>query len=140
MSPRRLRRSILPLCLGFLAIFASAFQQGQLASNVAWAVASHGTTAVADIQAHTDHDIAVAEQAAMPDDCPMHQKGGHTHRGHADCAVCGPQGTIASFTLTAVAFVPIPPSPQGIVQIPVPASETSEQRPSPYSSRAPPLA
>jgi hypothetical protein len=120
----RLRRAVVAVCIAAAALVGSGVEQLQLSQNVmAATVAEAG---------------APSMQAPCPDHVAAHA-GGHTHKGHADCAICGTLAFLAAFTLP-LAATPVPPAP--VYDSPAPAR--GAVRPVavsalPYRSRAPPI-
>jgi len=151
MFLKMLRRSIAAVWLGLIALAANGIAQHQLNGSVIWAavteisdqsISGEALHAGGDHAAH-NHNSATASDAedlaSMPPDCPMHQSAGHTHRGHSDCALCGPQGALAAFTL-AILFLTLLPQ-QTVTDVPdYRASDFAVGLPrAPYQSRAPPV-
>jgi hypothetical protein len=124
MNLKRLRRSILALWLGVLTLAVSGIEQTQLTNNVMVAVAA-------------DAD-SPATLAAHPANCPMHNTGGHTHKGHADCALCGGLAALTAVTLPVLILAPAPQELAEASRIDVPPASVLGLCASPYSSRAPP--
>jgi hypothetical protein len=122
MILRALRHFGFAVWLGAIALAASGIQQGQLSANVV-------TAAIDDaaMMAKMGHDMA-----------HHHGAGGHTHKGHADCEVCGVVAALAFVTIPVAALVPAPQlfalAPNTFTaQFTLPATRSA-----PYASRAPP--
>jgi hypothetical protein len=126
MSLKRLRRSLFTLWFGIFTLAVSGVEQNQLAGNVMLA-------AVVDGGAHADSTV-------HPADCPMHSAGGHTHKGHADCAVCGVLAALTAVTLPVVAIPMLPRERAEASRGDRLMVLTISLPPSPYHSRAPPSA
>ena len=133
-----LRRLRLTFWLGLLALMASGTAQHQLSFNILDAaltnhshVAGHympdGTFMAGSMhgEAHADHT-----------DTP--QNAGHTHKGHADCNMCGAVAAMAAVTLSTPLAVP---PPAVIIETHVVALNSVlriRREHAPYASRAPP--
>ncbi|TAK99624.1 MAG: DUF2946 domain-containing protein [Rhodospirillaceae bacterium] len=124
MNLKRLRRSIIALWFGVFTLAVSGVEQNQLAANVM-------------VAATTDAGVSVGS-TIHPADCPMHNAGGHTHKGHADCAICGSLAALTAVTLSAAVVPLAPPELADASPIDIPRTSVLDLRPSPYSSRAPP--
>jgi hypothetical protein len=124
MSLKQLRHSAIAIWLGLFTLAVIGLEQYQLAGNVmAAAVAEpHGATQLAH---HTP-------------DCPMHDAAGHTHKGHADCAVCGVLATLAAVTLPTIAAPTVPRQVAESRPIAAPIVAAIGRPLAPYSSRGPP--
>lgn len=143
MSLSAFRRLGFAAWLVALALIANLAAQNQLALNVVEATTEQAA-APADPHAghdHHAHHAAAAPVSAAPAEARHnhHAPGGHTHKGHADCAVCGVVATMAALTLPATVFVHVPSSfarPADIVAADVirPAARYAL-----YISRAPPI-
>ena len=126
MSLKRLRRSLFTLWFGIFTLAVSGVEQNQLAGNVMLA-------AVVDGGVHVGPTV-------HPGDCPIHSAGGHTHKGHADCAVCGVLAALTAVTLPAIAVPILPRERAEASRGDLPMVLTIGLPPSPYNSRAPPHA
>jgi hypothetical protein len=124
MGLKQLRHSVLAIWLGLFTMLVVSVQQWQLSSDVIAAAAA---------DAHSQ-DVAVHH----PPDCPMGKSGGHSHRGHADCKVCGVLAALTAVTLPVV-LAPVPPS-ELVTAAPVatPVVSRAGLSGSPYKSRGPP--
>jgi hypothetical protein len=115
MILKRLRRSCLASLLGLLALLGNGVALTQLNGNVIWAVLAampaveHHVAHPAGHHAEDHMDMAdSAHGAAHP--CPekSSSNGGHTNRGHGDCALCGQAGALAAITLANAPPAPLP--------------------------------
>jgi len=118
MSLSAFRRLGFAAWLVAIALIASAAAQNQLSINVIEATTERAAAPLpADPHAH--HHDHVQHMAAAPAAMPMapapmpaghdhHAPGGHTHKGHADCAVCGAVAAMAALTLPATLVVDVP--------------------------------
>jgi len=155
MSFTRLRRSVFATLLGLIALVGNGIALTQLNGNVVWASlhaaapSGHHMDMAQGEMAHSGHNMG---QSAHGDTHPCHEtataapqahdtksNSGHTNRGHADCAMCGPVGALAALTLTSA-----PPSigllaPSQAHTVGVPATQTTKHQPLSYRSRAPPV-
>lgn len=66
--------------------------------------------------------------------------GGHTHKGHADCDLCGLVADMAAFTPASVTLLPQPPEVYAGYSQPAPQARHFAAPSPPYASRAPPAA
>ena len=89
MMLRALRHTAFAFWLGLLTLAVAGVQQGQLATDVV-----EGAIADAQMLKLMGHTVAQMEQHQH------HQEGGHTHKGHADCAVCGAIDVLAFVTVS----------------------------------------
>ena len=120
----------LAFLIALFALVAGAIEQRALDVSVLWA-ATHDRVAGAD---------DAPDMQGMPADCPMHAGNGHTHRGHADCALCGALG--------AISWIAAPPAidlpPRDVFSRPRDIRAESLARPvgapTPYAPRGPPAA
>lgn len=99
-------------------------QQWQLASDV---------MAAATADAH-----APAVAVEHPADCPMGKMGGHTHKGHADCKVCGVLAALTAVTLPVVLFAIPPAELASAAPVAAPVASRAGLAAAPYESRGPP--
>jgi len=145
-----LSQLVLAFWLGILALAANAIEQQQLNTNVL-------EVAVAELGDHGQTSVGHARYHIMPDGRVMmgtmggeasstdretvhhHDTGGHTHRGHSDCEVCGAVAAMAAFTLPVLAFVPLPPVLVGSFLSSEHEYLFRSVPHSSYSSRAPPV-
>jgi len=140
---RKLRHSFLAFWLGLLALGACGVEQYQLNGSVLWAaITEAGGSQLAHSPDHANVTGGAEFQVSpkMPADCPMRTAAGHTHRGHADCPLCGAEAALALFTFAVIVlfFGPaVSPQPPWAFEA-IAASDHST--PSPYRSRAPPIA
>lgn len=146
MSLTRLRRFGFAAWLVAVALIANAAAQNQLALNVVEAATEQAAQppAPADPHAHHDHaqHMAAMAAAAQTQAHAAHQHhsdaGGHTHKGHADCAVCGVVAVMAGLTLPAAIAFDIPRDfvrPGNVVSASAARIARRYER---YISRAPP--
>jgi len=126
-----------------IALIANAAAQNQLALNVVEAATVQATPAATPVDPHAhhhDHAQHMAAAKAAPHAAHQHHAGGHTHKGHADCALCGAVAVMAALTLPATIMMQ---NPREIVAqaVTIRAEHVAllAQYP-PYSSRAPPAA
>ena len=130
MTLRKLSRSLFALWLGVFALAAAGLEQNQLAASVQWALVNEAS--------QTPAAAADAADAAMPANCPMRQSGGHTHRGHSDCPICGAEMALAALILPSITTVYL----SGVAAPTGPPAEPivlhQRRTPSAYASRAPP--
>ena len=138
---KRLRHSFAAIWLGLLALVASGLEQNQLNASILWAGIGE-SSAQSTTSVPVDHTTSTASHAqmAMPADCPMHNMGGHTHRGHSDCALCGAQGALAAFTHSAPIISITQIAAYTTVQFDQDRSRAVGTRTASYNPRAPPLA
>lgn len=131
------------LWLGIITLAANAFEQQQFSANVitvqlaglgnrhtGFHVMPDGTVMAGDMSADTRPSLG---ENQAPD------AGGHTHKGHLDCHVCGTIAAMAAFTLPILAVAPLSPAifafvPHARYTAPLQAAYYT-----PYSSRAPPV-
>jgi hypothetical protein len=134
----RLRHFCMAFWLGLLALAANGLEQQQLNTNVLVALstdlaAGHGGAS----GTHVMPDGTVMA-GTMADDHAARGAGGHTHKGHADCEVCGAVAAMAAITLPILPCVPLPtPQYQAGASAAFTAATLAEPYP-PYASRAPP--
>src|SRR5579883_1139603 len=99
MRLRSLSHIALAFWLGLLALTANALEEQQR------------TTSVVEVALGGDAGPSSGTHI-MPDGRvmtgPMGRQGGHTHKGHADCVICGTAAAVAGFTLPALLTVPQP--------------------------------
>jgi hypothetical protein len=135
MDARKLSRLSL-FWLGLLALVASTFQQAELAYNVVnVAVQEAGSSHHGTHAYHVMPDGTVMADGAMDASATA---GGHTHRGHADCKLCGVEAALSFVTFSLPPVVPRPAAiarrmPQDVSQ-----ALTSGWATAAYSPRAPP--
>jgi hypothetical protein len=126
MNLKRLRHSILAIWLGLFTLTVISVQQLQLSTDVVAAAA-------ADAQAPGQTPAVAAHH---PDGCP--NAGGHTHKGHADCKVCGVLAALTAVTLP-VLLLPAPPSAlASAAPVAAPVASRAGLPAAPYESRGPP--
>lgn len=154
MSLSAFRRFGLAAWLVAAALLGNAAAQNQLAVNVVAATTERAAQASADASAeasdphahhahHAGHHGTAAADASPPAShdhhAGHHGAGGHTHKGHADCDVCGVVAVMAALTLPSAIIVATPPTalcPSGVR----PADDFARVSPryALYVSRAPP--
>lgn len=142
-----LRRLRLTFWLGLLAVLASGTAQHQLSFNVLDAALKNSAHEIAGhympdgtFMAGAMHGSALgsAQGSIHGDHTDASQDAGHTHKGHADCNMCGAVAAMAAVTLSAPLAVP-PPSIIDDSPAPVLESALLARRTfAPYASRAPP--
>jgi len=134
MSLRLLHRLGFALWLGLLALSASGVAQNQLSFNVldaalkGPAVAGHimpDGTFMAGSMAHGDH--GESQDGA-----------GHTHKGHADCSMCGVVAAMAALTVPVLDTFATPDAFAVPVSADIAHRVLSKTSHAPYASRAPP--
>ncbi len=127
MMLRALRHAGFAFWLGLLTLVLGGIQQGQLSTSVV-----EGAIADAQMMKLMGHTVAQMEQH-------QHHGAGHTHKGHADCAVCGATDAFA-FVIVSVPLPVLPPIATASV-VPVPAETFSLAAvfAASYSSRASPI-
>jgi hypothetical protein len=134
---RRLSRFALALWIAVLALTAGAVEQQQLASTViAVTLAEAGGHAVGHYM--PDGTYMAGSMASAAESHAGHEAGGHTHKGHADCEVCGTLAAMAGFTLPVIGGIIFPPRftlPPNVTAV---AALAIARPPAPYASRAPP--
>ena len=125
-------RAFFALWLAIAALGANAVEQRELGFAVIAATAQDAATShimpdgtvMAGPMGHShDHDKA----------------GGHTHKGHADCDLCGLVADMAAFTPAALVVFPLPPEGFAAFVLAAPGTQVSAAASPPYSSRAPPI-
>ena len=128
---RLLHRLGFALWLGLLALSVSGAAQIQLSQNVINATLT---------DSHGDGGHYMPDGTYMAG--PMHDHGadsqGHTHKGHADCSLCGVVASMAAIAVPVLDAFVVPesfraPAPSILAQ----AFYTKATR-APYASRAPP--
>ncbi len=137
--------------IGLVAIGAANTAQTQLAVNVVAAALDshqhpHGPSVGhimpdGTFMAGAMHDAPVTSTSARATDSNSDPDGaGHTHKGHADCRVCGPVAEMASLAISLFHFikqpVPFAASAPLFSKEPFVAARTA----TPYAPRAPPRA
>lgn len=112
MSLAGLRRLGFAAWLVAIALIANAAAQNQLALNVVEATNERAAAPATPVDPHAHHDHAqhVAAMQAPAQASHQHRAGpgGHTHKGHADCAVCGAVAIMAGLTLPAAIIFDLP--------------------------------
>ncbi|MBX7200499.1 MAG: DUF2946 family protein [Rhodospirillaceae bacterium] len=130
-----LPRAFFALWLALAALAANAFEQRALGFNVIAATAEAAPTGALAGATHVMPDGTVM---AGPMGHAHETPGGHTHKGHADCELCGFIADMAAFTLASLTVLPQPPETfAGYVPAAPNAQRSAAARP-PYASRAPP--
>ena len=133
-------RVCMALWLGIIALAANAFEQQQLTTNILVATAADPApkagfhvmpdgTAMAGSMVHADGPSAIHRTTDAD---------GHTHRGHADCEICGTVAAMAAFTLPSLPEMPLPLSQLHVASPADPQAAHTARPYSPYASRAPP--
>ena len=131
MGKNRFLRVCFALWLGLVALAANGFEQRELSLNV--------------IAATVSAPEGGAAFHVMPDGTIMAgsmvhgEAGGHTHKGHADCDVCGAVAEMAAITLPVLPVVPLPQVEFEAARPATPAFAFRTSVSPPYSSRAPPV-
>ncbi len=147
MGLRKLRCGIAFL-LGLLALMVSGLSQNDLSANVLAAALTE--TANPD----TAHNGQHAAGHYMPDGtwmagdmggtahCDEHtdpaKNGGHSHKGHSDCVLCGPLAAMAAFTYPPLVLLTLPDARAITVYRSAEHDVVLAATRAPYSSRAPP--
>lgn len=133
-----------------IALIGNAAAQNQLGLNVLEATTERAAVAEAAVPAdpHAHHHTPeqhAAMMAAAPAAAPAHAghdhnaPGGHTHKGHADCSVCGAVAAMAALTLPATLAFDVPRDFAAPVNILHAEFTRRTARYALYISRAPPL-
>jgi len=132
---RLLHRLGFALWLGLLALTVSGTAQTQLSLNVI-------NAALTDNHAAGGHYMPDGTWMAGSMHGGSHEHGpddqGHTHKGHADCSLCGLVASMAAITVPVLDVVIVPDAftiPPAVAR---PQSFTAAAGYSPYASRAPP--
>jgi hypothetical protein len=121
--------------LGLLALVASGTAQHQLSFNVLDAALKNHTHEAAG---HYMPDGTFMAGPMHGDHTDASEDGGHTHKGHADCNMCGAVAAMASLTIAATTLI-LPPPMIGDPHAPTLTSVVIVRRNhAPYASRAPP--
>lgn len=128
MMLRALRHTSFAFWLGLLALVFAGVQQQQLATSVV-----EGAVADAQMLKLMGHTMAQMEQQHQ------HHDGGHTHKGHADCAVCGATDALAFVTVSVPPPVLPPIAAASFVCRPAQTFELAAVFAASYSSRGPPI-
>jgi hypothetical protein len=138
MTLRRLHRLGFALWLGLVALTASGIAQNQLSTNVLVAAVTEGGQSASHVM--PDGSV-MAGSMAHGSHAHDHQAdaSGHSHKGHADCTLCGPVAAMAAFMVPVADVIPLPrvfatPGPIATAHI----TFFSAPR-APYASRAPPI-
>jgi hypothetical protein len=135
----RLHHFSFALWLGVLALAVSGVAQNQLSSNVVVAALQSAGGAGGHFMPDGSFmagPMGGADHAHHHSDGP--DGGGHTHKGHADCSVCGVVASMAALSLPVLATVSLsdifakPPSWRTARAVFTAAPYA------PYASRAPP--
>ena len=128
MMLRALRHTGFAFWLGLLALVFAGVQQQQLGTDVV-----AGAMADAQMLKTMGHTMAQMEQHQH------HQEGGHTHKGHADCAVCGATDAAAFVTVSVPAPVLPPITTASVIYRPAQTFHLAAVFAASYSSRGPPI-
>ncbi len=135
MSLRGLNRFGFALWIGLLALMASGFAQNQLSSNVL--LASLNPDATSSVGGHYMPDgTFMAGPMAGAHTAPAQD--GHTHKGHADCALCSVVAAMAALAVPVLDTVVAPDvfaAPTSWSAVSLRFTDASYV---PYASRAPP--
>ena len=141
MSLSRLRRFGAVLLFSLLALAASTVAQNQLSNNVLLA-ALEGETIVPGAGHYMPDGTFMAGPMADMGHAAHHtipaQNGGHTHKGHADCSLCGAVAAMGSLVVPVFEAVLVPESFDRPRSWPAAYSVIAERVYEPYLSRAPP--
>jgi len=137
----RLHRLGFALWLGLLALTASGVAQNQLSTNVL--VAALDTAAGRAPAGHymPDGTFMAGSMSGMShadhhSDSP--DAGGHTHKGHADCSMCGVVASMAALSVPVLDAILVPDVFAKSLSKPGARSVVVGRHYAPYSSRAPP--
>lgn len=131
-------RAFFALSLAIAALTVNAAQQRELGFNVIAATAEAPAFHVMPDGSVMAGDMGVVAPEARHHHAAHGSAGGHTHRGHADCDLCGFVADMGAFTLAAVTILPQPPEIlAGYVQTAPQTRHFAAPSP-PYASRAPP--
>jgi len=142
----RLRRFGFVFWLGLLALTVSGVAQNQLSKDALVAALTaagadpasghfmpDGTFMSGPMPAHAGHAHAGHDHG----DHASHD-GGHTHRGHADCSVCGVVAAMAALTLPVSDVISVPHARAVNVPWTLHPDVLGKRVRAPYLSRAPP--
>ncbi len=134
MSLKGLRRFGLALGIALLALTAGGVAQNQLSSSVLLATlhAAPGH----DMPGHIMPDGTFMAGPMGAHDTPSQD--GHTHKGHADCALCGVVASMAAVAVPAFDTVIVPDVFATPVSWRVVPQRLADAPYAPYASRAPP--
>lgn len=141
MSLRVLHRFGFALLLGLVALTASSVAQNQLSSSVLFAALNPEPGQ--DMGGHymPDGTYMAGPMSAMADCQPAglsEQAAGHTHRGHADCDMCGVAAAMAALSVPALDIVLVPDVFAAPAIGAVARFVLTDASYAPYASRAPP--
>ncbi|MCC6914434.1 MAG: hypothetical protein IT566_12090 [Rhodospirillaceae bacterium] len=143
MSLARLRRFGFAAWLVAIALIANAAAQNRLALNVVEAATERSSLPAAAANPHAHHDHAAHMAAMQAAEAAAHRHhagpGGHTHKGYADCAVCGAVAVMAGLTLPATIVFDVPRKFAQPSNVAPAAAVRLVARYERYISRAPPL-
>jgi hypothetical protein len=134
-------RIALALWLGIAALAANAVEQQQLNGNVITAAYQDFAAAKAGPGFHVMPDGTVMAGSMSHMDAGEHRHagpGGHTHKGHMDCEVCGAVAAMAAITLPALPEFPLPKDEFHAAPVIGVHTIATGRRYSAYASRAPP--
>ena len=132
MSQRGLNRFGFALWIGLLALTASGIAQNQLSTNVLVAAINPDSTGAAGGHYMPDGTFMAG---------PMHKaptQDGHTHKGHADCALCSVVAAMAALAVPVLDTVIVPDTFATPVDWRVASLRFTHASYAPYASRAPP--
>jgi hypothetical protein len=129
-----------------IALIANLAAQNQLALNVVEATTERAVAPAVSADPHAHHrnhaqhtDHTATAPAPAPASHAHHAPGGHTHKGHADCALCGVVATMAALTLPSTVLFNLPAEPAQARPLSHVDIVRIAGRHTPYSSRAPPV-
>lgn len=126
-------RTFFALWLAITALAVNAFEQRELGFAVIAATADGG-----DFHIMPDGSRMAGSMARAMDGHAHDAGGGHTHKGHADCELCGFVADMAAFTPAAFTVLPQPPETfLGVTPLSAEAQLSAAPAP-PYAPRAPP--
>lgn len=146
MGLRKLRCGI-AFWLGLLALTVSGLAQNDLSTNVL--IASLADAANPDAAHHghasghsmPDGTWMAGDMGGMPDRHEYNDpatNGGHSHKGHSDCVLCGPLAAMAAFTQPPPLLLILPDASVITPYRSVERDFVMSALRTPYSSRAPP--
>ena len=141
MRLRGLHRFGFALWLGLLALTASGIAQNQLSTNVLIAKLAESGSHAASGHYMPDGTFMAGPMSDMADCQPgdaAKNSDGHTHKGHADCTLCGAVAAMAALTLSVAESVLVPDIFAAPDSWPSAPSIFFAAPRAPYASRAPP--
>ena len=133
-------RAFFAIWLAIAALTTNGFAQQQLGFDVIAATAAGDSTHSA-VHVMPDGTVMAGVMAGSMAHAAgdSHATAGHTHKGHADCDICGVVADMAGFTLTTLAILPLPPERHAGFIPATPDTQARTAAAPPYSSRAPPV-